>query len=129
MSARPQSRSEKISALSSALPDTPSSSMRAALPQPSQSEPPRASDVVAAIPLETCDDAVVVERLLAGDQRAEAELYRRYAPLLGRAVERLLRSSQDAQDVLQDTFVIALEEIRRLRDPSAIRGWLLQIAV
>jgi RNA polymerase sigma-70 factor (ECF subfamily) len=103
--------------------------MRAALPQTSPSEPSRASDVVAAIPLETCEDAIVVERLLAGDQRAEAELYRRYAPLLARAVERLLRSSQDAQDVLQDTFVIALEEIRRLRDPSAIRGWLLQIAV
>ncbi len=103
--------------------------MRAALPAEPLSERTFASQVVAAIPLDASEDAILVERIVSGDQRAEAELYRRYAPLLGRAIERLLRSSHDGQDVLQDTFVIALEEIGRLRDRSALRPWLLQIAV
>lgn len=89
-----------------------------------------ASDVVPAQSAEPSrEDTELVRRIIAGDRRAEADLYRRYAPLLARVVERLLGSSQDAQDVLQDAFVIALEEIQRLRDPSALRSWLLQIAV
>jgi RNA polymerase sigma-70 factor (ECF subfamily) len=42
---------------------------------------------------------------------------------------RIVRHTQDAADVVQDTFVIALERLRSLRDPKALRGWLLRIAV
>ena len=31
--------------------------------------------------------------------------------------------------MLQDTFVIALQQMGRLRDPQAVAGWLMQIAV
>ncbi len=76
-----------------------------------------------------CTDAELVQRIREGDRAAEAALYTRHARAVAVTVTRLLRSHQDAQDVLQDTFIVALEEIGDLRDPGAVRGWLLQIAI
>ena len=42
---------------------------------------------------------------------------------------RLLSKRSDADDVVQDTFVMAFQRIGSLRDPAALRGWLGQIAV
>ena len=56
-------------------------------------------------------------------------LYRRNAKYLGGIVTRLLRSREDADDIVHDTFVIAFEKLHTLREDSAFRGWLLRIAV
>jgi RNA polymerase sigma-70 factor (ECF subfamily) len=39
------------------------------------------------------------------------------------------RSRGEAEDVVQDTFVIAFGQLKTLRAPAALRGWLAQIAV
>jgi RNA polymerase sigma-70 factor (ECF subfamily) len=74
-------------------------------------------------------DAELVRRALAGDTWAEEFLYRRYVRAIWGTVLRLLRSPPDAEDVVQDTFATAFRELPRLRDASALRGWLLRIAV
>ena len=71
----------------------------------------------------------LVHRVRAGEQAAEEALYRRLAPQILEVVTRLLGSRTEAQDVLQDTFVIGLQQIRRLREPPAVRAWFKQIAV
>lgn len=63
----------------------------------------------------------------AGNERAFAQLYRRYAP----AVHGILISivpQQEAQDLVQDVFVRALRSIGTLDDPARIAGWLAAIA-
>ena len=42
---------------------------------------------------------------------------------------RLLANRGDAEEVVQDTFVTAFEQLGTLREPGAVRGWLGQIAV
>ena len=74
-------------------------------------------------------DTEIVERIRQGDSSGEEEIYRRYAPGILDLVTGLLRSRSDAQDVLHDTFVIGLREIRRLRAAGAARAWFMQIAV
>lgn len=74
-------------------------------------------------------DADLVVRVRRGDRWAEAELYRRYARVVSNLAARLLGSRDEAMDVLQETFVTALERIDDLRDPASVRAWLLQIAV
>src|SRR5687767_2070492 len=74
-------------------------------------------------------DARLVEAVLAGDRSAEERLYRRHAPSILRLATRLLRSHEDAMDVLQDTFVTAYEDLGDLRDRSAFRAWLHRVAV
>jgi RNA polymerase sigma-70 factor (ECF subfamily) len=85
--------------------------------------------VRAATSADALGDAELVRRALAGDTWAEEFLYRRYVRAIWGTVFRLLRSSPDAEDVVQDTFATAFRELPRLRDASALRGWLLRIAV
>ena len=80
-------------------------------------------------PLPECSDTELVQRARAGERAAEAALYRRFAPAILQAVTRLLGSRTEAQDVLQDTFVVGLQELKRLREAPAARSWFMQIAV
>lgn len=74
-------------------------------------------------------DEALVGRALAGERRAAAMLYERHLPyLLGMAV-RMLRSRSDGEDVVQETFAIALERLASLRDPGSFQSWAAQIAV
>lgn len=73
-------------------------------------------------------DEVLLERALEGDRAAEEAIYRRHAHAVANLAARMLRSRADAEDVLQETFVIALDRLDQVRDPSALKGWLLGIA-
>lgn len=75
------------------------------------------------------DDGALVARALGGDSSAEAMIYRRHARVLGGLAARLVGCRADAEDIVQETFVIALEHLRDLRDPSSLRAWLTRIAV
>lgn len=75
------------------------------------------------------EDAALVARALGGDATAEAQIYRRHARALAGLAARLVGSRADAEDILQETFVLALEHLRDLRDPASLRPWLMRIAV
>jgi len=70
-----------------------------------------------------------LERVRQGDQKAERLFFERFAPDLYALAVRMLMSRPDAEDVVQDTFVVAFEKIDRVRDPQAINSWILRIAV
>jgi RNA polymerase sigma-70 factor (ECF subfamily) len=74
-------------------------------------------------------DADLVARAVAGDRWAREVLYRRHAGYLLGMTARLLASRGDAEEVVQDAFVLGFEQLGALRDPGAVRGWLAQIAV
>jgi RNA polymerase sigma-70 factor (ECF subfamily) len=77
----------------------------------------------------TPSDGELVERARSGDRWAREALFRRYVAPLARLVTRLLARTDDADDVVQDTFAHALRDLDRLRDPAAFRHWLFRIAV
>jgi RNA polymerase sigma-70 factor, ECF subfamily len=74
-------------------------------------------------------DADLVGRALSGDRWSRDMLYRRHAHYLLAISARLLSSRGEAEEVVQDTFVVGFEQLGTLRDPAAIRAWLAQIAV
>lgn len=74
-------------------------------------------------------DAALVARAREGDERAFSLLYRRHAAAIAAAVYRLLGHDQHLDDVVQETFVLGLRRLDRLREPEALRQWLLTIAV
>jgi RNA polymerase sigma-70 factor (ECF subfamily) len=78
---------------------------------------------------EHAEDATLVACALRGDRVAEAQIYRRHARALGNLAARLLGSRTDAEDVVQETFVTALERLGDLRDPACLRPWLTRITV
>jgi RNA polymerase sigma-70 factor (ECF subfamily) len=74
-------------------------------------------------------DAELVERALDGDRWSRDVLCRRHAPYLLAISVRLLSDHREGEEVVQDTFVRAFEQLGTLHDPAALRAWLARIAV
>src|SRR5262249_43807000 len=74
-------------------------------------------------------DDELVRRARSGDDWAVEAIYRRYVTLVASTAQRLLRNDGDVDDIVQETFLIAFEQLDRLVEPAALRGWLAQIAV
>jgi RNA polymerase sigma-70 factor (ECF subfamily) len=74
-------------------------------------------------------DADLVARALDGDRWGREMLYRRHASWLLAMTTRLLANRSEAEEVVQDTFVTAFEQLPALREPPAFRAWLGQIAI
>lgn len=77
---------------------------------------------------ENAVDRDLVERHLAGDDKAFAELYRRHSARLTRYVKLRIHEPHVAEDLVQDVFSRALGAVRELRDPSRFYPWLTVIA-
>jgi RNA polymerase sigma-70 factor, ECF subfamily len=80
-------------------------------------------------PAERVDDVELVERARSGESWAREAMFRKYVAMIAAAAQRLLRNTAEVDDVVQETFLIAFEQIDRLAQPAALRGWLLQIAI
>jgi RNA polymerase sigma-70 factor (ECF subfamily) len=76
------------------------------------------------------DDEVLAHALLQRDPGAPAALFDRYAPYVQRVLARLVGYSEpERADLLHDVFVRALERIGELKNPRALKSWLVGIAV
>lgn len=71
-------------------------------------------------------DSELVSRWKSGDEQAAAELVSRHAPALGRYA-RSLGAREDAQELVQDTFVRAFRAVHQFRGDSSLRTWLFTI--
>jgi len=74
------------------------------------------------------DDQQLVERLLAGDERAFSAFFHEYFPRVYRfALPRLNRDVDLAKDVVQATLIKAMRGLAGFRGESALFTWLCQI--
>ncbi len=78
---------------------------------------------------ESLDDLSLVEACRGGQTEAFGVLVRRYQDRLYPTVLRLVGSSEDAEDVLQDAFVRAFERLDQFHGDSSFYTWLYRIAV
>src|SRR6266436_2294245 len=74
-------------------------------------------------------DAALVRRVQAGDTGAYADLVARYRDRLGRYALHMLGNREDAEEVLQDSFVRAYRSLARCDDPERFGAWLYGILV
>jgi RNA polymerase sigma-70 factor (ECF subfamily) len=72
-------------------------------------------------------DASYVERARRGDAKAFEALVRRHFRTAYVIALSLLSNGMDAEDVVQDAFLKALERLDDCRDPSRFGSWLRQI--
>lgn len=75
------------------------------------------------------DDKGLVQACRAGQTEAFGVLVRRYQDRLYPTILRLLGSPEDAQDVLQDSFVRAFEKLDQFHGESSFYTWIYRIAV
>lgn len=74
-------------------------------------------------------DEVLLERFLAGhDEAAFAALVRRYEAMVLDVCRGVLRHRQDAEDVLQATFLVLARKARSIRKHQSLGSWLHGVA-
>jgi RNA polymerase sigma-70 factor (ECF subfamily) len=74
------------------------------------------------------DDAQLVAAVLAGEARAERELYDLHVDRIYRLAFRMAGDDTLARDFTQDAFVRAFERLRDFRGDSSLATWLHAIA-
>jgi len=75
------------------------------------------------------DENRLIDQCLKGQTAAFGELVRRYQDRLYNTVYRLVDSAEDAQDVVQESFLHAYQSLDRFKRDSQFFTWLYRIAV
>ncbi len=75
------------------------------------------------------EDAVLVERFLAGDQSAFDSLYSRYHEKVYVIAKGVLLDPDDAADAVQETFTLIFRNLPRFHRRSKLSTWIFRIAV
>ena len=71
---------------------------------------------------------VIVARAQAGDEAALEALYRAFETPVYNLARRMLRRPEDAEDVLQETFLEVVRNIKQYRGEGHLWGWVRRIA-
>lgn len=77
----------------------------------------------------TDEDAPLVARARAGDRAAFDALVVRHARSVGRLARRLVGNAEDAEDVVQETFVRVFQHLHSFRGQASFRTWSMHIAL
>ncbi len=75
------------------------------------------------------DESVLVSQAREGDDKAFAELVRRYEGKIFRLAQHVTQNREDAEDVLQETFMKAYEHLDQFKGDSKFYTWIVRIAV
>ncbi len=70
-----------------------------------------------------------VESVAAAEAISFEATYFQHARYIAGVVYRLMGDDFELDDVVQETFVDALDGLSRLNDPTAVRAWLVTVAV
>ena len=73
-------------------------------------------------------DALAISRVRAGDDDAFRELVERHSRAVFRVAFRVTGRAEDAEDVVQETFLKAYRQLDRFEARSNVRTWLHRIA-
>jgi RNA polymerase sigma-70 factor (ECF subfamily) len=69
-----------------------------------------------------------LEALRSGDRAEFARLVETYSPMIYRLGLKMLNNPQDAEDILQETFIKAYKHIAKFDGRSNVSTWLYRIA-
>lgn len=71
----------------------------------------------------------IVEKCKRGNRRAQFELYRLYSRAMYSICVRMVQQEQEAEDLLQDSFVDIFTKLHTFRYQSSVGAWIKRIVV
>lgn len=74
------------------------------------------------------EDVKLVKELQMGKEEAFNALYEKYSRLIFHIVFSMLESRDDANDVVQDTFMVIIEKIATFNPKNNFKSWIIRIA-
>ena len=74
------------------------------------------------------NDDLLIELTLGGDRDAFGQLVRKYQDRLFNGMVQILRNEAEAEDTVQEAFILALTRLNTFRGKSGFFTWLYRIA-
>jgi len=74
------------------------------------------------------DDQALVDAVLGGVAGAFEQLVRQYQKLCWHVIHRMVRHTEDTQDLCQETFLRVHQYLHQYRNESALKSWVAQVA-
>ena len=74
-------------------------------------------------------DTELVRAIMAHDQEAFTTLMRRFNRLLYRTARSIVRDDSDAEDVLQNAYLLVYRDIGKFRGEAKLSTWLVRIVI
>ena len=71
----------------------------------------------------------LLERCKKQDQQAQLEVYRRFHGMMYHSALRIVGHPEDAEDVMQESFMTAFEKLEQYQGQNRFGGWLKQITM
>ena len=81
------------------------------------------------IELSEVSDAALACELQARSPDAARVVWQRYSPLVRRMLARSLGPGRDVEDSLQEVFLCLFNKVSELRNPAALRAFIVSIAI
>ena len=75
------------------------------------------------------DEGLLISLARSGDGAAFTQLVNRYSRKVFRLAKHITQNNEDAEDVLQDTFLKAYEHLDEFQEQSKFYTWIVRIAV
>ena len=75
------------------------------------------------------NDAAVVAQVLTGDREAFRVLVERHSRNIFKAVYRMTNNQEDADEIVQETFLRAYKSLERFQERSSFYTWVYRIAM
>ncbi len=89
-----------------------------------------AEKLIKSLPLnESHPHTTLVKDCLTGDRKAQYRLYRLYNKAMFNTCLRMLNSREDAEDVLQNSFVDVFMKLHMYRGDATIGAWIKRIVI
>ncbi len=71
----------------------------------------------------------LIELCMSGNQLAQLEVYNRYYKAMYNASLRIVKDSFEAEDIMQDSFLLAFTKLDSLKDAKTFGPWLKRIVI
>lgn len=74
-------------------------------------------------------DEKLVKGCLKGDQLYQKTLFDKFSPRMLGIAERYTKNSDEAHDVLQETFIKVFDNLKKYKHTGSLEGWIRKICV
>ncbi|MBK8848120.1 MAG: sigma-70 family RNA polymerase sigma factor [Bacteroidetes bacterium] len=75
------------------------------------------------------NEAELVAQCLAGEAKAQQELYNRFAPRMMSVCLRYAENREEAEDFLQDGFIKVFTKLSSFKFEGSLEGWMRRVLV
>lgn len=75
------------------------------------------------------DQVTLIEECKSNNKRAQIELYRKYNQGMYNVAMRLLRNEENANDIIQESFLSAFKNIHQFKGEVTFGAWLKKIVI